>query len=123
LSKVRAATEQLLQGLGRDPLDEELAAELHLTAGELNELVRGAMAPVSLETPVGEDKTELLGDLLPDQSAISPEAAAVEEALRKETSDAFETVLTNRERLVLNLRFGLEGTVPHALPALATNSS
>ena len=118
LTRVRAATEHLLQRLGRDPSDSELAAELDLTVDELNDLFRRTVAPVSLETPVGEDGTDQLGDLLPDERATSPEAAAVGEALRRETSDAFETVLTSRERLVLNLRFGLEGALPHALESI-----
>jgi|SRR5579883_1668748 len=115
LSKVRSATEQLLQSLGRDPSDEELAAELGFTIDELNDLFRGTAAPVSLETPLGEDGTEMLGDLLADERAVSPEAAALGDALRTETHEAFETVLTSRERLVLNLRFGLEGAGMYAL--------
>jgi RNA polymerase primary sigma factor len=118
LSTVRAASGQLMQRLGRDPSDEELAAEVDLTADELDDLVRSTAAPVSLETPVGEDGTDVLGDLLPDEGAAAPEDAALAEALRNETSDAFERVLTNRERLVLDLRFGLEGAQAHALSSI-----
>jgi len=118
LSKVRAATELLLQRLGRDPSDEELAAELDLTADELNDLFRSTAAPVSLETPVGEDETDVLGDMLPDERAAAPEAVALDGALREEESYAFEKVLTNRERLVLDLRFGVEGSRAYALDSI-----
>lgn len=118
LTKARVATEQLLQRLGRDPSDGELAEELEVTTDELGDLFRSTATPVSLETPIGEDGTDLLGDLLPDEWAMSPETAAVDEALREETSEAFEAVLTNRERLVLSLRFGLSGVGPHALDSI-----
>ena len=118
LSKVRAATELLLQRLGRDPSDQELAAELDLTREELDELFRNTMAPISLATPVGEEGTDQLGDLLSDEHATSPEASALDKDVRRATSDAFESVLTTRERLVLDLRFGLEGTGVHALDAI-----
>ncbi|MDE3077601.1 MAG: sigma-70 family RNA polymerase sigma factor [Chloroflexota bacterium] len=115
LSNARVATAQLMQRLDRDPSDEELAAELDLRPDQLDDLFRGTTAPVSLDTPVGEDGTDVLGDLLPDEGAAAPEDAALAEDLRNETSDAFERVLTNRERLVLDLRFGLEGAQAHAL--------
>jgi RNA polymerase primary sigma factor len=118
LSKVRAATELLLQRLGRDPSDEELAAELDLTADALNDLFRSTAAPVSLETAIGEDGTDVLGDLLPDEHTPAPDAMAFHDALREEQSDAFEKVLTSRERLVLDLRFGVEGARPHALDSI-----
>jgi len=118
LSKVRAANELLLQRLGRDPSDEELAAELDLTPDQLDDLFRSTAAPVSLETPVGEDGTDVLGDLLSDEAAVAPEAAALVEALRSETSAALEKVLTSRERLVLDLRFGIEGARACALESI-----
>jgi len=118
LSRARAATGQLLQRLGRDPSDEELAAELDLTVEDLNDLFRSTAVPVSLDTPVGEDGTEVLGDLLPDERATAPEAAALDSALSEEAGYVFQHVLTARERLVLDLRFGLEGGRAHALDAI-----
>jgi RNA polymerase primary sigma factor len=115
LSKSRTASAQLMQRLGRDPSDKELAAELGLTADELHDLRRSTAGAISLDTQVGEAGTEVLGDLLPDQGAAAPEEAALAEALRNVASDAFDEVLTNRERLVLDLRFGLEGADMHAL--------
>ncbi len=118
LSRARGATDQLLQRLGRDPSDDELAAELDLTVEDLNDLFRSTAAPASLDTPVGEDGTDVLGDLLPDERALAPEAAALDSALREEAGDVFQNVLTTRERLVLDLRFGLEGARAHALDAI-----
>lgn len=120
LSKSRAAASQLMQRLGRDPSDDELAAELDLTADELRDLFRSTAATVSLDMPVGEDGTEFLGDLLPDSGAAAPDEAALAGALRDETRDALEEILTDRERLVLDLRFGLDGAESHALDSIGT---
>ncbi|HLG70171.1 MAG TPA: sigma-70 family RNA polymerase sigma factor [Chloroflexota bacterium] len=107
ITKVRDATERLTQRLGRDPSEEEVAEELGVTVSELDEMLRSSAAPVSLETPVGEDETDVLGDLLPDENAIAPEERAFERTLKEEANHALEETLSHRERLVLQLRFGL----------------
>ena len=107
ITKVRDATERLTQRLGRDPTEEEVAGELGVTVTELDEMLRSSAAPVSLETPVGEDETDVLGDLLPDENAIAPEDRAFERTLKEEANHALEETLSHRERLVLQLRFGL----------------
>ena len=107
ITKVRDATERLTQRLGRDPTEEEVAAELGVTVTELDEMLRSSAAPVSLETPVGEDETDVLGDLLPDENAVAPEERAFERTLKEEANHALEETLSHRERLVLQLRFGL----------------
>ncbi len=107
ITKVRDATERLTQKLGRDPTEEEVAHELGVTVSELDEMLRSSAAPVSLETPVGEDETDVLGDLLPDENAIAPEERAFERTLKEEANHALEETLSHRERLVLQLRFGL----------------
>jgi RNA polymerase primary sigma factor len=107
ITKVRDATERLTQKLGRDPTEEEVADELGVTVSELDEMLRSSAAPVSLETPVGEDETDVLGDLLPDENAIAPEERAFERTLKEEANHALEETLSHRERLVLQLRFGL----------------
>ncbi len=118
LSKVRSTSDRLMQSLGREPTDDELAGELGLTADELDELVRSAASPISLETPVGEDETDQLGDLLPDESAEAPETYALNDALKQETSNLFAEVLTPRQRLVLDLRFGMDGAEIHQLESI-----
>jgi RNA polymerase primary sigma factor len=107
ITKVRDASERLTQRLGRDPTEEEVAEELGVTVNELDEMLRSSAAPVSLETPVGEDETDVLGDLLPDENAVAPEERAFERTLKEEANHALEETLSNRERLVLQLRFGL----------------
>jgi RNA polymerase primary sigma factor len=107
ITKVRDASERLTQRLGRDPSEEEVADELGVTVTELDEMLRSSAAPVSLETPVGEDETDVLGDLLPDENAIAPEERAFERTLKEEANHALEETLSHRERLVLQLRFGL----------------
>ncbi len=107
ITKVRDATERLTQRLGRDPTEEQVAEELGVTVTELDEMLRSSAAPVSLETPVGEDETDVLGDLLPDENAIAPEDRAFERTLKEEANHALEETLSHRERLVLQLRFGL----------------
>src|SRR5579885_644656 len=107
ITKVRDATERLTQKLGRDPTEEEVAHELGVTVSELDEMLRSSAAPVSLETPVGEDETDVLGDLLPDENAVAPEERAFERTLKEEANHALEETLSHRERLVLQLRFGL----------------
>lgn len=107
ITKVRDANERLTQKLGRDPIEEEVAEELGVTVSELDEMLRSSAAPVSLETPVGEDETDVLGDLLPDENAIAPEERAFERTLKEEANHALEETLSHRERLVLQLRFGL----------------
>ena len=107
ITKVRDASERLTQRLGRDPTEEQVAAELGVSVTELDEMLRSSAAPVSLETPVGEDETDVLGDLLPDENAIAPEERAFERTLKEEANHALEETLSHRERLVLQLRFGL----------------
>ncbi|MHB8619977.1 MAG: sigma-70 family RNA polymerase sigma factor [Chloroflexota bacterium] len=107
ITKIRDATERLTQRLGHDPTDEQVAEEMGVTAAELDEMRRSAAAPVSLETPVGEDETDVLGDLLPDENAVAPEERAFERTLKEEASHALAEALSPRERLVLQLRFGL----------------
>ncbi len=107
ITKIRDASERLTQELGREPTDDEIAVELGVSVAELDEMRRNAAAPVSLETPVGEDETDVLGDLLPDENAEAPEDRAFEKTLKEEASHALEETLSARERLVLQLRFGL----------------
>ena len=107
LTKVRDASERLTQRLGREPTESELADDLGITISQLAEMLRTSAAPVSLETPVGEEDSDLLGDLLPDVNAIPPEERVFEQTLKEEASHALAKALTPRERLVLELRFGL----------------
>ena len=97
---------RLLQELGRDPTDEEIAEEMGLVPERVREIRRISQDPVSLETPIGEEDDSHLGDFVEDKEATAPADAASLVMLRGEVDDVLDT-LTPRERRVLQLRFGL----------------
>jgi RNA polymerase primary sigma factor len=106
LTKLARARTNLTQKLGRQPTDKELAAETGLPSQKIQSLLMiTASGPVSLETPIGEDGTQL-GDFIADQESLQPEAQATASLLREELSKTLES-LTPRERRVIELRFGL----------------
>jgi RNA polymerase primary sigma factor len=114
LSKVVRTQRQLLQRLGREPRPGEIAAELELTTAEVGEILRMAQSPVSLEKPLGEEGDARLGDLVEDELAESPlDVASL--SLRCEDIDYALAALPERERRVLELRFGLHGGRPRTL--------
>jgi RNA polymerase primary sigma factor len=97
----------MLQELGREPTVEELAAKVGLTPARVREIQRLALEPVSLETPVGEEDESHLGDFIEDQQAVAPAEAAARALLNEAVGEALEE-LTDRERKIVRLRFGLE---------------
>ncbi|PZR79339.1 MAG: RNA polymerase sigma factor RpoD, partial [Candidatus Aeolococcus gillhamiae] len=105
---------RLVQELGREPDDEEIAEELGLTPERVKEIRRVAQDPVSLETPVGDDGDAELGELIEDTGAIRPQDAAASTMLGVEVEDILDT-LTPRERRVIQLRFGLVDGHPRTL--------
>ncbi|HWC12754.1 MAG TPA: RNA polymerase sigma factor RpoD, partial [Acidimicrobiales bacterium] len=107
INTVLRVQRQLLQELGREPSLEELADKLRFSPGRVREIQRIAQEPVSLETPVGQEEGSALGDFLEDDQAVEPADAAARALLSEAVSDALEE-LTERERQVVRLRFGLE---------------
>ena len=107
LNRVRRERQRLVQELGRDPSEEELAQAVGIEVHRLHELESAPGAPISLESPVGEDEEQELGDVLADEASTSPEEAATAHTLTQEVRDVLSDVLTPREQLVLELRFGL----------------
>jgi RNA polymerase primary sigma factor len=114
LNKVVHAERQLIQQLGREPTPEEIAAELETTVREVRDVLRMAQQPISLEKPVGEEDESALGDFVEDQSAESPFELAAER-LRCENLRRALSALPEREREVIELRFGLTGERPYTL--------
>jgi len=106
LNKLGRVSRRLLQELGREPTDEEIADEMALTPEKAREMVKLSQAPVSLEAPIGEEKNTHLGDFVEDKEATSPVDAAVLSMQRIEVEEVLNT-LTPRERRVLQLRYGL----------------
>jgi RNA polymerase primary sigma factor len=114
LNKVVHIERQLIQRLGREPLPEEVASELDLTCEEVREILRMAQHPVSLEKPIGEEEESELGDFVQDDAAESPfDTASL--SLRREDIERALHSLPERERKVIELRFGLNGQPPCTL--------
>jgi RNA polymerase primary sigma factor len=107
INKVLRVQRQMLQELGREPTVEELAVKVGMTAARVREIQRLALEPVSLETPVGEEDESHLGDFIEDQQAVAPADAAARALLNEAVGEALEE-LTDRERKIVRLRFGLE---------------
>jgi RNA polymerase primary sigma factor len=114
VNKVGQVERRLVQRLGREPRPDEIAEELELTTEQVRETLRMAQLPVSLEKPLGEKEDSKLGDLVQDQLAESPlDATSV--SLRREDIDRALKSLPERERRVIELRFGLHGGQPRTL--------
>jgi RNA polymerase primary sigma factor len=107
INRLIKISRQLLQELGRDPTVEEIAHEMGLTPEKVREVIKISQEPISLETPIGEEEDSHLGDFIEDQEAIAPAEAASVMLLKEKMADVLRN-LTERERKVLVLRFGLE---------------
>jgi len=107
IHKVLGAQRRLAQELGRDPTSEEVGAKLAMPAHKVSDIQRFAQEPVSLEAPVGDDENSNLGDFVEDRQAVAPAEAATR-ALLAEAMDEVLAHLDERERKVMQLRFGLE---------------
>ena len=114
LNKVVHVERQLIQQLGREPTADEIAVELEITVHEVRDVLRMAQQPISLEKPVGEDEESELGDFVEDQTAQSPFETAAEH-LRRENLHRALASLPEREREVIEMRFGLTGGRPYTL--------
>ena len=106
INKTLRMTRTLLQELGREPTPEEVAARLNVPVARVREVLKISRDPVSLDTPIGEEDDSHLGDFIEDDSALSPADSAAFSMLREELNTALES-LTDRERQVVELRFGL----------------
>jgi len=113
LNKVVHIERQLVQRLGREPRPEEIGAELEISTEEVREILRMSQLPVSLEKPIGEEESQL-GDFVADEQAESPYDRATLCLRREDVQRALDS-LPERERLVIELRFGLSGDQPYTL--------
>jgi RNA polymerase primary sigma factor len=114
LNKVIHIERQLIQQLGREPTPEEIARELECGVREVRDVLRLAQQPISLEKPIGEEDDSSLGDFVEDQTAESPFEMAAER-LRRENLRRALAALPEREREVIEMRFGLTGERPYTL--------
>ena len=107
INRLIKISRQLLQELGREPSVEEIAEAMALTPEKVREVMKISQEPISLETPIGEEEDSHLGDFIEDQEAVAPAEAASVMLLKEKMQDVLQN-LTERERKVLVLRFGLE---------------
>lgn len=114
INRVLRTSHSMVQTLGREPTTEEIAKELHMDVPKVEEIMKIAQEPVSLETPVGEEEDSHLGDFIQDDDASQPSEEASYTLLREQLEDVLAT-LTPREQQVLRMRFGLQDGKPHTL--------
>jgi RNA polymerase primary sigma factor len=120
INKVIRTSRQLIQELGREPTNEELAKRMELPVSKVRKVLRVAQEPISLETPVGEEEESHLGDFLVDQAGVSPSDAVINLNLREQTAQVLKT-LSPREEKIVKMRFGLEDGSEHTLEEVGQN--
>ena len=114
INKVLRTSHSMVQTLGREPTTQEIADELHMDIQKVEEILKIAQEPVSLETPIGEEDDSHLGDFIQDDDASQPAEEASYTLLREQLEEVLKT-LTPREEEVLRMRFGLIDGKPHTL--------
>ncbi len=114
INKLIRVQRQLLQDLGREPSPEEIGVEMDLSPEKVRGILKISQEPVSLETPIGEEEDSQLGDFIEDQEAIVPADAASFSLLQDQLRQILDT-LSDRERKVIELRFGLIDGHPRTL--------
>ncbi|TMK85359.1 MAG: RNA polymerase sigma factor RpoD [Actinobacteria bacterium] len=114
INKLVRVQRQLLQDLGREPLPEEIGVQMGVAADKVREILKVSQEPVSLETPIGEEEDSHLGDFIEDSEAIVPIDAASFILLQEQLESVLHT-LSEREKKVIQLRFGLLDGHPRTL--------
>ncbi|HYW44769.1 MAG TPA: RNA polymerase sigma factor RpoD [Bryobacteraceae bacterium] len=120
INKLIRTSRQMVQELGREPTNEELAKRLQLPVSKVRKVLRVAQEPISLETPIGEEEESHLGDFIVDHNGISPSDAVINLNLREQTAQVLKT-LTPREEKIIRMRFGLEDGSEHTLEEVGQN--
>lgn len=108
IAKMRRVSMQMTEELGREPSDDELAEEVGLSPAKVTALKSAAIRPTSLDQPIGDDDSTQFGDLVGDTEAQDPFEMLRDKDLRDEVGDLLD-VLDDRERRIINCRFGLDG--------------
>ena len=114
INKLIRTQRQMLQDMGREPTDEELGREMDMTPERVRDILKISQEPVSLETPVGEEDDSSLGDFIEDHDAVVPIEAASFVLLQEQIEGILHT-LTEREKKVIQLRFGMIDGQPRTL--------
>ena len=114
VNKLIRISRQLVQQLGREPTSAEIAKQLDIPAAKVRKVLKIMQAPISLETPIGEDGDSHLGDFIENRALVSPAEAAINVSLKEQTAHVLHT-LTPREEKIMKMRFGLEDGSEHTL--------
>ncbi|MBW4061242.1 RNA polymerase sigma factor RpoD [Candidatus Saccharibacteria bacterium] len=114
INKLIRTQRRLVQELGREPLPEEIAAEMEMDVEKVNHILKIKQDIVSLEAPVGEEEDSQLGDFIADEDSLTPEEAATHQLLKEHVNQVL-ALLTPREQKILRMRFGLEDGRSHTL--------
>ena len=114
INKLVRTTRQLVQEIGREPTPEEIASRLDLPVDKVRKVLKIAKEPISLETPIGEEKDSHLGDFIEDKKVASPAESVIRMNLKEQTLKVLQT-LTPREERVLRKRFGIGVDTAHTL--------
>ncbi len=114
ISKIRRVAIQMSEELGREPTDDELAEEIGMVAAKVSQLKTAAIRPASLDAPIGDDDSTEFGEIVGDAEAMDPFEMLRDKDLRDEVGDLLD-VLDDRERKIINSRFGLDGQKPKTL--------
>jgi len=114
VNKLIRISRQLVQQLGREPTSAEIAKQMDIPAAKVRKVLKIMQAPISLETPIGEEGDSHLGDFIENRAAVSPAEAAINVSLKERTAHVLHT-LTPREEKIMKMRFGLEDGSEHTL--------
>ena len=114
VNKLIRVSRQLVMQLGREPTSLEIARRMDIPAAKLRKVRKIMQAPISLETPIGEEEDSHLGDFIKDSAALAPDEAAINLNLKEQTGQVLRT-LTPREEKIMKMRFGLEDDSEHTL--------
>ncbi len=122
VNKVLRTSRFLVHEYGREPSSEEIAQKMDISVNEVRKILKIAQQPISLETPIGEEKDKHLGDFIEDQGAISPVEAVININLKDHTATVLGT-LTPREEKIIRMRFGIEAGNEHTLEEVGQSFS
>jgi RNA polymerase primary sigma factor len=114
INKLMRTSRRLLQEMGREPTPEEIAKHIELPPAKVTKILKIAKEPISLETPLGEEKDSCLGDLIEDKKIAPPREFSINQDLREKTKEVLST-LTPRQEKIVRLRFGIEEKSDHTL--------
>ena len=114
INRLRKTTRILLQKLGRKPTEKEIAKKSHISVEKVREILKVSQVPLSLEMPVGDEESSRLGDFVEDATVQAPDEIVMHGLLRDDLENVMNT-LTEREKMVLKLRFGLDDGHPRTL--------